>query len=90
MSPIGISNVSLVVTALEEFNASEPRKVPPLEADQNDTCDRVSLAAAVQVTAALFVIVPPDAALKVTACRVVVPDTAVVPALPGSAVCNWA
>ena len=90
-SPIGISNVSPIATVLAVVRLSENRNVPPAgpTVSQADQCEIVSAAdIEVQVTAAEFVIAPPDAAQNVGAIRVVWAATFAVPAEPGSPMCS--
>jgi len=83
-------NVSPAVTDFDAVNAFEPRNVPAVDADQNDTCVYVSVVDTdVHVTAADVAIEPPEAAANVVDCRVVFPAAFDAPAEPGSPMCSF-
>jgi hypothetical protein len=85
--------VSPVVTVFATANASEVRNVPAALADHNEkwliVSGEVPAHDAHDGNVAANAHDPADAAENVVAGRVVTDDTAVVPAAPGSAVCNW-
>jgi hypothetical protein len=81
---------SPAVKATDESRASDPLKVPPDSADQNETCVTVSVAAtSSQMMLALFVAAPAEAAPKLACFRVVSVAAFDVPAEPGSPVWSF-
>jgi len=82
-------NVSPLTTDLLAVNATDHKKLPPVEASQKLMWLIVSVAVIDHVEPIdVIAIDPADAALKVGETRVVTADAAVVPEAPGSAVCK--
>lgn len=86
-APIAIVKLSPAVTGLAVI-VPENRKLPAVEASHAEKNAYVSeVETLVHATAAVFEIVPEDAAVPKVACwRVVLPAAPVVPAAPGDAV----
>jgi hypothetical protein len=81
--------VSVLTTAFGVVSAADQWKLPAVDADHTEMWVIVSVAVIVNAGAVEDTIAPAEAAEKVTLCRVVTADTAVVPADPGSAVWSW-
>ena len=81
-------SVSVFTTDLEVVSAADHKKLPALEASQTEMCEMVSVVVIVKDGELDSAIAPADAAENVADARVVTAEGAVVPAAPGSAVCN--